>query len=148
MPVLDKRQVRRAFSRAATSYDEAAVVQRHVVAELADRLAGIRHRPTRILEAGSGTGHGARELRRLYPKATVFCLDLALPMLQQAARQRGWFGRERYVAGDMEQLPLAAGAVDMVFSSSSLQWCRLDRTFAGWSVKEWEDFEEAVLKSK
>lgn len=130
MPVLDKRQVRRAFSRAAASYDEVAVVQRHVVAELSDRLAGIRHQPTRILEAGSGTGHGARELRRLYPKATVLCLDLALPMLQHAARQRGWFGRERYVAGDMEQLPLAAGAVDMVFSSSSLHWCRLERTFA------------------
>lgn len=127
---MDKRQIRRAFSRAADTYDEAAVVQRRVVAELIDRLGAIRHAPSRVLEAGSGTGHGARELRRLYPKATVLCLDLALPMLQRASRQRGWFARERYVAGDMEQLPLAAGVVDMVFSSSSLQWCRLDRAFA------------------
>jgi malonyl-CoA O-methyltransferase len=35
----------------------------------------------------------------------------------------------RLVCGDAENLPLAAGSVQLVFSNLALQWCRPDRVF-------------------
>src|SRR5262245_65450695 len=49
---LDTRAVRRAFSRAARSYDEAAVLQREVGARLASRLDVVKLVPAAILDAG------------------------------------------------------------------------------------------------
>lgn len=46
----------RHFSRAATSYDEAAVLQRAVAAHLDERLDLVRLQPQRVLDVGAGTG--------------------------------------------------------------------------------------------
>ncbi|KAB7624431.1 malonyl-ACP O-methyltransferase BioC [Alkalilimnicola sp. S0819] len=122
--VPDKRWVSRSFAAAAGSYDEVAVLQREVADRLLERLELVRLSPERILDAGSGTGYASAALRRRYPGARLYALDIAQPMAA-ASRDRGsWRRRIHGVCGDAEQLPLASASIDLVVSSLALQWCR------------------------
>ena len=126
----DKSRVRASFDRAAATYDRAAVLQREVCDRMATRLDLIRHAPARVLDAGSGTGYGAGLLRARYPEAQVTEMDLAPSMLRASrdkqlpqGRLRRLFARApALVCADLEQLPLASGSLDMVWSSLALQW--------------------------
>lgn len=132
---IDKRAVRRAFSKAAATYDTAAVLQREVCQRMLEKLDLMRMQPQRLLDAGSGTGWGTRQLGARYPKAEVVALDIAFGMLEQAAATQSWwmklFGRRQpLLCADIEALPLAAQSVDMVWSNLALQWCNdLPTTF-------------------
>ncbi|HEX5364211.1 MAG TPA: malonyl-ACP O-methyltransferase BioC [Gallionella sp.] len=133
---IDKKQVRRAFSRAAADYDAAAVMQREVCARMLERLDYIKLQPSRILDIGSGTGWGTRQLAERYPSAQLVALDIAIGMLRNARGRSGWwqklFGgaKQGYVCADVEALPVAAASVDMVWSNLALQWCNdLPATF-------------------
>ena len=134
--LIDKRRMRRAFSRAAANYDSAAVLQREVCARMLERLEYIKLQPARILDAGSGTGWGARQLAQRYPDAQLVALDIAIGMLHAARGRSGWwqklFGgaRQAQVCGDVEALPLAANSLGMVWSNLTVQWCNdLPATF-------------------
>ena len=134
--LFDRRQVRRAFSRAAGSYSAAAALQRDVEARLMESLEYLGEQaPTSIVDLGSGPGTAAIELRRRWPKARVVAIDLALPMLRQVAPRRGWNPLQRpidRVCADARALPLADESVDLVFSNLCLQWVEdLDALFAG-----------------
>ncbi|MBB5211338.1 malonyl-ACP O-methyltransferase BioC [Microbulbifer hydrolyticus] len=127
-PPLDKAAVARAFGRAAGSYDAAAHLQRAVCRELLGR-AEKDSSPKRILDLGSGTGYGSELLRRRFPDAEIVALDIAPAMLAYARSHRPV--ADAYIAADAEQLPLADGSIDLVFSSFALQWCyRLPQLFA------------------
>ena len=138
---LDRRSVRRAFERAAATYDNAAVLQREVGQRLAERLGVIRLQPAVVLDAGCGTGEAMGELRTRYPEALLIGLDLALNMtvaarsrLAQASVERSLLRRlwalraptraerSQLICADVGQIPLAADAVDMVWSNLCLQW--------------------------
>jgi malonyl-CoA O-methyltransferase len=133
--LFDHRQVGRAFSRAATHYDEAAALQREVADRLAeslpyyeDKALGART-PGVVLDVGCGTGYLTAQLQRRWPKAQVLGLDLAPGMLaaaaQRLATKRGLFDfarRPNLLRADALALPLAAGSVDVITSSLCLQW--------------------------
>jgi len=127
--LIDKRQVRRAFNRAAENYDAAAVLQREVCARMLERLDYVKLQPTRILDAGCGTGWGTRQLAQRYPNAQIVALDIAVGMLLAARGRSGWwqklFGGAKQIqlCGDVEALPLAANSVEMVWSNLTVQWC-------------------------
>ena len=136
-PQFDKKLLRRSFERAAANYDAAAVLQHEVCRRMDERLDLIKHQPAIILDAGSGTGNALPALRARYPKARVIAFDLALAMLQRG-RERAeapwWKSFLRQPAnalcGDIEQLPLASGSVDLVWSNLALQWMNdPDRAF-------------------
>ena len=135
--LFDARQVRRAFSRSAASYDAVAQLQRLAEARLIESLdylddpALARKPPQRVLDLGSGTGHASALLQQRWPKAEILSLDLALPMLRQARAASKpsprWlpnpFARAPVqVCADARQLPLADGSVDVLFSNLCLQW--------------------------
>ncbi|MGL6159331.1 malonyl-ACP O-methyltransferase BioC [Microbulbifer sp.] len=125
---IEKSAVAKSFGRAAQSYDNAAHLQRAVCRQLL-REIGDHATPRRILDLGSGTGYGSALLRRRFPGAEIIALDLAGEMLQFARRERP--AADHYIAADAEQLPLADGSIDLVFSSMALQWCyRLPQLFA------------------
>jgi malonyl-CoA O-methyltransferase len=121
--VLDSAQVRRSFDRASAEYDRAAILQADVRARLLARLEYVKLTPALIVDAGCGTGHASRALKRLYRRARVIALDIAPGMLHAAGRQRGWFRRFDRVRADAAHLPFADGSVDLVFSNLMLQWC-------------------------
>ena len=133
---IDKREVRRAFSKAAVHYDESAVLQHEVCSRMLERLDYIKLQPTRILDAGSGTGWGTRQLAQRYPSTQMVALDIAIGMLSAARGRLSWwqklFGgaRQLQLCADVEALPLAAQSVEMVWSNLAVQWCNdLPATF-------------------
>jgi malonyl-CoA O-methyltransferase len=134
--LIDKHEVARAFSRAARSYDAAAVLQREVCGRMLERLDYIRLHPEKVLDAGCGTGWGTRQLAQRYPAAQVIGLDIAPGMLEVARDQSGWWrklfsgNQQSLLCADIEILPLAAGSVEMTWSNLTLQWCNdLPATF-------------------
>ena len=139
---LDRAQVRRAFERAAATYDGAAVLQREVGQRMAERLGFVRMQPGTILDAGCGTGAALGELHSRYPDARLVGLDLAFNMTL-AARDRsaaaaksarsllgrvlGSLAPERdlrawCICGDIVSLPIKAASIDLIWSNLTLQW--------------------------
>ena len=59
---IERREVRRAFGRAAATYDAAAELQRRVREELLSRLDYVKLEPTAVLDLGAGTGHATLAL--------------------------------------------------------------------------------------
>ncbi|MGH8678878.1 MAG: malonyl-ACP O-methyltransferase BioC [Burkholderiales bacterium] len=126
---LDKRQLRRAFERAAHSYDSAAALQREVCGRMVERLSLVKLAPQRVLDAGSGTGYAANSLLKKFPRAQLIELDIALGMLLtargQRPRWRKWlpFSQRRLkLCGDNERMPIRSAAVDLVWSNLAFQW--------------------------
>jgi malonyl-CoA O-methyltransferase len=136
---VDPRTVRRAFGRAAATFDAAAIVQREVGRRMAQRLDFIKLAPLTILEAGCGTGAAIGELALRYPSARIVGLDVAMPMLIVARRRvRGSRSMLRkllaplmphvdgtapsFICADIESLPLRGVAFDLVWSNLALLW--------------------------
>jgi malonyl-CoA O-methyltransferase len=127
---LDPRWLRRSFDRAAPTYDAAAVLHAEVRDNLLERLQLTAIAPNVIVDAGAGTGHASRALKRRYPKALIVALDVSMGMLRSAARQNSWLKPFTRLCADAERLPFADGSVDLVVSNLMLQWCNPDAAFA------------------
>jgi malonyl-CoA O-methyltransferase len=126
---LDRSALRRAFERAAETYDAAAVLQNEVCQRMLARLDFIKQAPATILDAGCGTGNAIAPLARRYPGARVIALDIALRMVERArARTPRWRrllgeAAPEGLCADIQHLPLAAASCGMVWSNLVLQWC-------------------------
>jgi malonyl-CoA O-methyltransferase len=133
--LLDKARVRASFSRAANTYDAAAVLQKQVREEMFSRLDLVKIKPQAILDAGCGTGLGSFALQKRFKSAQVFSLDIAMGMLQKAQLQRPWLqkvlSKNGLICADIESMPIANNSIDLVWSNMALQWCNdLDQCFA------------------
>lgn len=126
---LDQLQVRRAFSRAASGYDEAAVLQREVCDRLGMRLDYIKLKPQKILDLGAGSGSASQMLLSRYKRSHIYALDFSEPMLKLAAGRGGWLNRPKPVCADALRLPLKDQSIDLVFSNLMLQWCHPLETY-------------------
>jgi malonyl-CoA O-methyltransferase len=134
----DRKAVRRAFGRAAATYDASAVLQKEVGTRMAERLDVVRLSPQAVLDAGCGTGEALVDLGTRYPRAQRVALDIALPMLAVARERHGErrsalsrFAASlrgpvrappQFVAGDIDALPFASASFDLVWSNLALQW--------------------------
>jgi len=122
-PPFDLRHIRRAFARAASTYEATAVLQREVEARLLESLdEPDQPIPQTVLDLGCGPGRAAAAMKKRWPKAQVLALDLALPMLHQARRRSGWWRPLHCVCADAAALPLADASIDLLFSNLCLQW--------------------------
>ena len=119
-----KQRVRESFDRAATTYDGAAVVQRRVCERLLDELDPVMTPPIILLDAGCGTGYGARLLRQRWPEAHITGVDFAPTMLSLAQHEA-----DACFTADIERLPFANASFDLWWSSLSIQWCDNDTVF-------------------
>lgn len=115
----DKRQVAASFSRAASTYDAVAELQRAVGSRLLELLPA-QAAPQRWIDLGSGTGYFTRALAARYPQAQGLAVDIAEGMLRHAREQGGAL---HFIGGDAERLPLRDSACDLLFSSLAVQWC-------------------------
>ena len=120
-----QQSVRAAFNRAATRYDAAATLQKEVCALL---LAGLDARGVgaypAILDAGCGTGYGARLLRSKFAGAHLTLADFAPAMLEQAKSAADFC-----CVADIQALPFASGSFDLWWSSLAIQWCDTKAVF-------------------
>jgi malonyl-CoA O-methyltransferase len=131
-----KRDARRAFERAAATFDASAVLQREVGRRLFEHLDPIRIEPRRIVDLGCGTGDAFAAMGQRFPRAELLGVDFSTAMLARARARSGWWRRAfgpssaRLVCADAERIPLAHGTVDLLFSNLALQWCRPELVFA------------------
>lgn len=123
---IDKKNIAQSFSRAATTYDSAAQLQREIGEQLLVMLPEVV--PQRVLDLGCGTGTYSPWLQQKFPGAQIISLDIAMGMLQKARSSgRASLG----VCGDAELLPLQSESVDVIFSNLAIQWCQQpERLFA------------------
>ncbi|HVC16424.1 MAG TPA: malonyl-ACP O-methyltransferase BioC [Rhodanobacter sp.] len=119
---LDRRQVRRNFGRAATTYEQHDVLQREVQAQLLERLDIHPQPPSLVVDVGAGTGRGSALLRERYGKAQIIAVDLALPMLHAARSHLSWRRPFARVCAEASALPLADHSVDVLHSNLCFQW--------------------------
>lgn len=115
------------FSKAAASYDDAAVLAAEVGRRMAERLDYVKIDPRRMADIGCATGDGIRELSRRYPKALPLAVDFSLPMLQRVGSHSGLMQRlrgksPRLLNADVETLPLKSGNLGLVWSNLMLHW--------------------------
>lgn len=119
-PPIDRRQVLRAFTRAAASYDSSDVLQTEVRDRLLERLQWVRLQPRRILDLGAGTGKALPGLTARFPDAELVAMDLTLAMLKVAARSST--SPALLVCADAARLPFPDQSIDLVFSSLAIHW--------------------------
>lgn len=118
------------FERAASAYDEYAILQRQIAEEMLERIQTITIKPAHVIDVGCGTGFCTRRLHKTWPAAQITGFDLAAGMVQQAGGQKGWFSRQSYCQADAVSLPLNNASIDVVFSNLMLQWCDPVAVFA------------------
>ena len=122
---LDKQRVADSFSRAASSYDSVARLQRQVgqklIEALPDKCQSSPCDNFKIIDLGCGTGYFTEQLTKKYPSAEITGIDLAQGMLDFAAREHKL--PVTWLCGDAENLPLADNSVDLIFSNLAFQWC-------------------------
>lgn len=121
--MLNKRRINEDFSKAAETYDDAAIVQHEICDRALERLQMLKLQPGTILDIGSGTGRSVRGLQALFPSSCVIASDFALPMLQQVKQNQGSFHKNvSSICCDAERLAIKSESVDLIFSTSTFQW--------------------------
>jgi len=136
---IDKKRAQASFNKASASYENNAVLQKHVLGEMFLRLKLLKINPSSILDLGCGPGNAGPDLKKFYKPHDLIYLDFAYEMLKKAEeKNRDHFLKafssrtaQQFICADMEAIPLEENSIDMVWSNLSLQWCNdLDRVFA------------------
>src|SRR5262249_55013160 len=117
---IDARAVRRRFDRAARTYAAAARLESEVGRRMLERLDYVKLEPARVLDAGSGPPQ--RALGKRYRGAEVIALDFSLAMLRAGSGWLEFFSTKNFICGNLENLPVASGAIDLVWSNMALHW--------------------------
>lgn len=117
---LDKQKVAQSFSRAATTYDSVAQLQRDIGAQLFVQLPDRLPAQTSVLDLGSGTGFFTRQLAVKYRESQILGVDIAEGMVHYANAQESEIS---WLCADAELLSLADNSIDIIFSSLAIQWC-------------------------
>ncbi|EPA8651294.1 malonyl-ACP O-methyltransferase BioC [Photobacterium damselae] len=133
--LFNKELIEKAFSKAASNYDQAAAFQRQVGHRLLDKIdldligantvntsavdTSTNKATKKILDVGCGTGYFSQQLQGL--GAQVTALDLSNKMLEQTKHRCA--ESVVCVQGDAESLPFTANQFDIGFSNLALQWC-------------------------
>lgn len=128
MTSIDLKEVARSFSKAAKTYDDAALFQRISGERLFERLDYFKLAPETIIDLGCGTGLFSRQLSSRFPESQVTGVDIAEGMISWCQSQSQ---QEEYVCADALSLPFPDHSADLIFSNLAIQWVYdLDTLFA------------------
>jgi len=129
--LLNLRDVRRRFDRAASSFDAVDFVHAATREGLLARLSPMLIEAKTVVDIGCATGAGSRALSRQFRRAHIISVDLSHRMLLQAQRKRPRFSRSSFVQANATTLPLAGQSVDLVFANLLLPWVGDPETLFG-----------------
>lgn len=114
--ITDKKNIAKAFNRAAKHYDDFSIIQKLTGNILLSKTKAFFN--VSILDAGCGTGWFSKKWRQL--GNTVTALDLSKNMLKTAKNLNS---AHHYLHADIEKLPIENNVFDLCWSNLSLQWC-------------------------
>lgn len=119
--LVNKQQIRDNFGKSAMTYDEYAVIQKEMAADVILRLKKIKRRFSNILEIGCGTGYLTGLLANTFPHARITALDIAPEMITAARENLKGYKTIEYVVADGENPPLET-SFDLIISNAVFQW--------------------------
>ncbi len=105
----------RSFDRAADGFASGDFLHAEIRRRVLEQLDWVRLEPGLVIDAGCGPGDARAGLKRRFPDARMASLDASLGMLQAGKGDR--------VCGDLQQMPLADGCAQLLFSNLALHWC-------------------------
>lgn len=112
----------RSFGLLASLYEDVTEVEGYGAAMNA-AVGEIRNIPRRVIDLATGTGYGARVLKRLYPASQVTAVDVTGEMVSVA---RHLASAERldinFEVADNSDLPFEDGSFDLVVLQNSLPY--------------------------
>lgn len=121
-PLLNRKDVRQRFDRAAAGFDSVdfvhATTRKGLLARLAPMVVDARH----VVDLGAATGSAAPLLAKRFRGAHVVAVDISSDMIRLAKKRRSWFARVSAVQADAHSLPFSDHSVDVVFSNLLLPW--------------------------
>ena len=135
--MIDKEYKRKVFNRYAKTYDQFSILQDKISDNLFERLDLIKLKPNLILDLGCGTGRNGKILKERYRNMRLVNYDFSENMLLEARKKQKIFfdqilnvKKSDFVCGDIEELSFSDETFDIIWSTSSLQWCNnLSNTF-------------------
>ena len=135
--MINKEYKRKSFNRAALTYDSCSDLQDRISDNLIHRLNSIELNPINILDLGCGTGRNGIKLRRKYEMSEIINYDFSENMLREARQKQQLISSKKdkispysYICADIEEIPIEENSLDLVWSSSTIQWCnKLDSVF-------------------
>jgi malonyl-CoA O-methyltransferase len=116
-----KLRVAKKFSKAASTYDQAAGIQRASGNRLLNEFLSGLQLPeySVVMDLGCGTGFFTAALQERFDHSLVVGVDLSFDMLSAAQTKSSCL----FVGGDAEKLPFADNSIDLIYSNFALQWC-------------------------
>jgi malonyl-CoA O-methyltransferase len=135
--MIDKDYKRKAFDRYAKTYDAYSSLQDKISDNLFKKLDMIKPRSNLILDLGCGTGRNGKILKDKFKKIKLINYDFSINMLREARKKQNNLTNSyletddlNFVCGDIEELPFPKNTFDIVWSTSSFQWCNnISNTF-------------------
>ena len=128
--MLSKEKIKKSFSKAASTYDEASDFQKETGHRLIDMILSDGTPNDMILDIGMGTGNITQEFAKRLNRCVYGC-DLSWGMVHfSKVNTKGLFISQ----ADTEFLPYKTDVFDIVFSNATYQWVT--------------DFESAFLEVK
>jgi malonyl-CoA O-methyltransferase len=127
-----KNAIQNSFNKAAANYDYHAKLQRVVADNLFAEIKNELNKNQIILDAGSGTGYFHELLRKNKIYCPLIQADIAFNMCKKSAEYASppEYGGTYTINSDIESLPLSSEKIDIIFSSMTLQWTKLENAFA------------------
>jgi tRNA (cmo5U34)-methyltransferase len=132
-------QIRERFDRDVERFSnletgQSATIDAPLMLELVSQAAAAVTPDARdLLDIGCGAGNYALKLLQRLPGMNVTLVDLSRPMLDRAVARVGAAtgGKVRAVQGDIREIPLGPGSLDLITAAAVLHHLRTD---AEWSL--------------
>ena len=109
-----KKSTQSKFSKAAASYNTHANVQKHAASDLFSLIKPGFNKNKLCVDLGAGPLVNTHTLQSMF--ASVIAMDLSISMLQSSNLTAP------KICADMDNLPLQANSVDVIYSNFAVQW--------------------------
>ena len=121
------------FDVIAKLYAKNHHVQSEHLRRLMERFNDIKGDFPCILDLGCGPGDASVQLKKRFPKSTLFALDISRNMLTIAKSKRAFFNPYQCVQADVSALPFANESIDLIFAHHVLAYLPdMKAGFAEW----------------
>ncbi|MBG9993728.1 methyltransferase domain-containing protein [Pseudoalteromonas sp. NZS127_1] len=110
-----KKSTQSKFSKAADGYSKHANVQKQAASDLFKLINTQQHNKNKVcVDLGAGPLVNTHSLQNIF--GSVIAMDLSISMLKSSAL------KAPRICADMDNLPLQANSVDVIYSNFAVQW--------------------------